>query len=629
MKTFINAIYVFSLTFTLYILFFSGIPQTSDEDLYLSATRSIVVTDEFDAPEVYGSTRLHGDYHGLEPAYPLLSSFWYRYVVIRLPTGRVQGLYLLSVLYTSISSGLLVILTAQLKYSARAGIVAGILFGVSTIAFPYAKSFYREILASFLILLTLVTFEETLRNSFPKMKALLMGINIFLLILILLTKVVLVFFVFPFMVMAILKTSDPRKLNTWIIFAGVAIILVILILIFTTLVDSHFERNYFYRYTTTFITDAFSTYKSIDHSHFSEAIFASLFSPWKGFFIYSPICIMIFPSLVKLDDKRQVYLAFVALITLAGLSVTQALAYDHEWWTISWGTRHLLPCVPLFIVASLPWIEKALRTFRSAGGISLFVFFVLGTWIQLGAVIFNPIDYNFLLFEKAQDVSADIMWNFAITPVLGQWRLLMHGVEPDLAIWRLFQDKKIASLVLVILVLCLMGLLSKLWIELYTRESVGNLNALLPSITLVIFTVVGFLNLYNKDSYYYLQSSPLMNVCSELKQRVTADDIVLIKPYRAKIWFYFMNADCVKYHWYSLPYNIEIRNDYEARNLVTRLLKEKASSAERIWLVNQVWSEPDELRNILKNDGYSLMESQNFSFESTKIIFDLYMKDDQ
>ena len=90
-----------------------------------------------------------------------------------------------------------------------------------------------------------------------------------------------------------------------------------------------------------------------------------------------------------------------------------------------------------------------------------------------------------------------------------------------------------------------------------------------------------------------------------------------------------MNSDCLKYEWYSLPYGIEIRNDPDARNLVVRLLNEKANSAEHVWLVNQVWSEPDELRNMLQDEGFSLVESQNYPFESTKIIFDLYIRDDQ
>jgi len=251
----------------------------------------------------------------------------------------------------------------------------------------------------------------------------------------------------------------------------------------------------------------------------------------------------------------------------------------------------------------------------------------LGICIQLGAVIFNSIDYNFLLFEKEQDVSTNIMWGHAGVPIWGQWSLFLHGVEPDLTIWRLFQNEKSALLALLALGLVLAGLLVNLWIELYKNQETDNFSKLALSVVLVVLATMGFFLFYNKHTYYDLQSPQIRNTCNELKARVTAKDLVLIKPYRAKIWFYFMNADCLQYEWYSLPYAIEIREDPDARQLVVQLLDQKANTAQHVWLVNQVWSEPDELRNMLQRDGLRLMETRKFPFEDTKIIFDLYVRE--
>lgn len=629
MKTLVNAIYVFSVTYVFYVVFFSGIPQTSDEDLFLSTARNIVVHAKIDAPEVYGSTRLQGDYHGVEPAHPVLASLWYRLVVPQLPVGRLQGLYLLPVLYTSLASGLLVILAVQLTYSVRTGVAAGILFGLATIAMPYAKTFYRETLVVFLVLLTWAIFEEVLRNKIYWIRVILIGTTVFLLMLILLTKVALLFFVLSFIVMLILRTSESDQKNLRSIFSIVTIVLVFSILGLGWLFRLQLDQEIFYRFTGTFIKDTMSTFSSTDHGNLGRAIMASLISPWKGFFIYSPICLMIFPSLSKLREKQQIALVVVAVITLTGLALTQVLVYGQGWWTITWSTRHLLPCIPLFIIASLPWIEEAINQPRSTGGICLVMILALGIGIQMGAVIFNSIEYNFLLFEKSKDVYADIMWGNLGVPLWGQWSLFLYGVKPDLTIWRLFQNEKSALLALIGLGLVLAGLFAALWIELYKKQEMPNLSKLSLSLALIAIATTGFMMFYNKDTYYDLQSPQIRNTCIELKERVTKEDIVLIKPYRSRIWFYFMNADCLQYEWYSLPYAIEIRDDPVARQMILRLIDEKAKSAEHVWLVNQVWAEPDELRNKLQRDGFTLKETRNFSFESTKIIFDLYIRDGQ
>ncbi len=628
-KIIINSLYVFSITCAFYVVFFSGIPQTSDEDLFLSAARNIVVNGDLTAPEVYGSTRLQGDYHGVEPAHPVLASLWYRFVSSKLPVGRVQGLYLLPVLYTGLTAGLIVVLSTQMNYSVQTGIAAGVLYGISTIALPYSKTFYRETLASVLMILTWVLFESALRNKHFWTRIFFVGAVVFLTLLILLTKVALVFFVLAFTFMLIARTNDEDKRNIRLMFFFIVLGLFILILIVKSLFKLEFDSTVFYRFTGDFANDAMARYRGIGHGYFWEAVLAPLFSPWKGFFIYSPICFMAFPSFKKLYDRKQMYVIVVAFITLAGLLVIQALAYDNEWWTITWGARHLLPCIPLFVVASLPWIEKALENPHSPSGIGLIFIFLMGTFIQLGAVVFNPIEYNWFLFEKTQDLSSEVIWSLSKAPLWGQWSLLIKGVKPDIVLWRLFENENIALFVFVALVLLLVGFLFVVWRNLNNPRESTNIKKLTQSAVLIGTSLAVFIFFYSRDTYYHLYSPQIMDVCNELNNRVTQRDLVLIKPYRSKIWFYFMNSSCLKYEWYSLPYNIEIMNNSDAMELTARLLDENASSAERIWLVSQVWSGPDKLDEMLQADDYSLIESSKYPFDDTLIVFSLYKKHDQ
>ena len=626
MKIVSNAIYVFSLTFVFYVAFFSGVPQTSDEDLYLSAARNIVDAARLDAPEVYGSLWLQGDYHGVEPAHPVLASFWFRFINVVFPDGRLQSLYLLPILYTSLAAGLLVILAVQLNYSLETGVAAGVLFGLSTIAWPYAKTFYRETLAVALIPLVWVIFEETLRNRRIWVKGLLAGVSLLLLTLILLTKVMLISFVLSFIIMLIIRTNIIDKRNVRSIFVFASVILAIAGLVFLAMFKIQVDKEVFYRFTTVFIKDAIGRYLFIDHKYFWEAIIAPLISPWKGFFIYSPICFMAFPSFYKLYKKKQTYIIIVALVTLVGLLATQALAYDREWWTTSWSVRYLLPCIPLFVIAGLPWLEEAIKKPCSPHGVGLIILFGIGMFIQLGAVIINPSEYNWKLFEKADVFSTEVVWSFSNAPILGQWSQFLHGVKPDLAIWRSFENENAAYFFLSTVMLFLAWLIFYVWTDLNKEQNLDSYNRIILSLGCIVFALAAFVLFYHKDAYYHSQSAQIKSMCNELKDQVNADDIVLIKPYRSKTWFYFMNSDCIKYPWYSLPYNIEIKNNLDARSLTTRLLIEKISKADRVWLVNQIWSEPDELRDMLQHSGYSLKESQKIPFDNAMIIFDLYIQ---
>ncbi len=96
-RTIINSIGICCITFTLYLLSFNGIPIGSDEELYASVARNLVFNGGLNAGQLYGNLRLEGNYHGVEPAYPVLASFWYRFIS-QFQVGRLQGFYLLPIL---------------------------------------------------------------------------------------------------------------------------------------------------------------------------------------------------------------------------------------------------------------------------------------------------------------------------------------------------------------------------------------------------------------------------------------------------------------------------------------------------------------------------------------------------
>ena len=153
-----SVVLVTSVTALAYLFSFSGRPISDDEQLFASASRNLAILGRLSAEQLYGNLRLRGSYHGVEPAFPWLASLWFRLFQFS-GWGHLQSLYLLPILFTSLSAGLLVILAIQFGYSEKTGVAAGLLFGLSTMAWPYAKTFFREPQASFLLLGAWVLFK--------------------------------------------------------------------------------------------------------------------------------------------------------------------------------------------------------------------------------------------------------------------------------------------------------------------------------------------------------------------------------------------------------------------------------------------------------------------------------------
>ncbi len=147
----LSAACVFGLAVGSYLLSFSAVPISDDEQLYASAARNLAVNGRLSAEQLYGNIRLRGSYHGVEPAFPALASIWYR-AFLGAGFGHLQSLYLLPVLVTGLAAGLIAIIAYQLGFSNITGITAGLFYGLSSMAWPYAKTLFREPLMALLLL---------------------------------------------------------------------------------------------------------------------------------------------------------------------------------------------------------------------------------------------------------------------------------------------------------------------------------------------------------------------------------------------------------------------------------------------------------------------------------------------
>ena len=127
------------------------------------------------------------------------------------------------------------------------------------------------------------------------------------------------------------------------------------------------------------------TLPRLPHDHFWLAVAGLLASPGKGLFIYSPMLAL---SLISPFLKRAKLVDWVlTMAALFSLAIVQALIYDNQWWGITWGTRALLPALPLAALASLPALDAGLNHSNRKVRIGLTFLLILGFCIQCGRLL--------------------------------------------------------------------------------------------------------------------------------------------------------------------------------------------------------------------------------------------------
>lgn len=617
-------IWVATFTLIIYLLSYNGIPAGSDEELFASVSRNIALNGTTNAWQLYGNHRLESGYHGVEPAFPVLASILYRFVGL-FPVGRLQSLYLLPIVLIATTNGLIVFLAVQLGFSIRTGVVGGLLFGLSTMAWVYSKYYYRESLLVFLFVLSWVCFEnifstETLTRKPKMLPVALAG----LLILCILTKVMAISFIFAFFVLALAKVLTGRLRNKNIAPIFVTGILGILGIIIFLSFQKSTDENIFYRYTGSFINDAWVRYKGMSYDHLWEAFLAPLFSPWKGIFIYSLPCLLAFFSLFEKKKPKYRDLFILPGVTTTGFLIIQGLAYNDMWWTSNWSSRFLLPTIPLFIIAALPWIEATLQFRNKYRIFFLSTIAILGSLIQLSAVLFHSVTYDHLLLTQFQNEFPDrVIWSIYEMPLWAQWKLVGSQTQPALLLWRVFPINSTLSVMFIVLGLSLLG-----WLFfLLKKEITVHVFSLKIFFGLVGITSLFFLfiNISSQDPFYYSpRFQDLKTICSRIRSGVKSSDVLIVKPYRGDAWFYFMNNDCTLNEWYSLPFSIDIDRVPAARDLTVRLFDEVLVYSNRVWLVDQVWNSDTEIDSLLLENKFSLINNTEYFLPDSRVLLSLY-----
>jgi hypothetical protein len=314
-----------------------------------------------------------------------------------------------------------------------------------------------------------------------------------------------------------------------------------------------------------------------------QALLEMLVSPAKGLLVYSPVLLLIPFGWMKNKQTGRRLVNF-SLLAAAGLMLAQAAAYGSEWWSITWGTRFLLPVLPLLAAGLAPAVEFLLESRHMLAKVLLWGLALVGIIIQLGGVLVSNSAYTIELYynQLVPDLGR-VLWSIRLAPLAAHWRLLMEGAELNLAFIRCWQGSP--ALVAGVVGGCMLLIAGGLIAIFRVLKGKEEKPRWLWSGVFLAFALPGLLlSGYRLDPRYGANRADVRALAEVLEEQAQPGDVVLVFPYLRTTWNYFMNFYRGEADWFSLP------NTFPAGEMSSTmtLVEGFGDEYQRVWLVSEM-----------------------------------------
>jgi len=401
---------LFALLFGVYFMTYKGAPISGDELALFSGTESIV---KYQEARIYSAFFLYpGDWD--TPWLPLVHEPLQ--IIVDVPLYWVAWQSgVLGMLHTVwFSNALIIAALGVLLY--WAGILEGyrrptaagvaLLVGVATMLLPYSQTHFREPLAAFWALLAVVLARRLSRKWRWQTALLTLAVGVAAL----LTKEAM-YLLLPTLVMLAAPTGKNWRYSTARMLGMVGGVL-LLTLALAPLVQTVFGTS---RLGLEGYLDRFNS-TSLDY--FLTVAGAYLISPGHSLLALNPVLLLAFYGsyrLLQQGEKRLAAAPWVFWLTLT-------LGYGVGGWDwhggLGWGTRYLLPVVPMMGLLLLPFVDAVLQRrlprWTVISGASLVIFSLS---IQLGGVLVRTQNYFETLDRRFAGEGIDAYFK------IGTWQL--------------------------------------------------------------------------------------------------------------------------------------------------------------------------------------------------------------
>lgn len=602
-----------SLLFCIYTLTNAGRLHIVDEASLFGVTESLAMRGQVDTNaiawtqwvnspgEVLGAFGPNGEVYSKKgPAPAFVAAGWYLLLrgltLLNIQVGMLQATLLWNGVITALTAALLWMAARRLGYRERTGLLLGLLFGLATIAWPYAKQFFGEPLSAFSLLLCFYGILSWKKDGHWQWLAA-AGVGAGLAITTVSAHTVLVAILGVYLASAWWQRRAQGKADTAATLRGalafgapIAVAAALLLLYNWLRFGSPFDTGYHFDTGEGFTTPIW------------QGLWGLLFSPYRSLFLHTPLFIASVAAFVPFLRRHR-----AEGITIGALSLALLLIYSlwWMWWGgYAWGPRFLVPLSPFLVLLLAPVVDglvldsrpgdRAARWALEWGFVALVL---LSGLVQLLAASINFVNYETLLRTEffptdwanplAFGPPAQGLGSLLLSPVFGQGRLLARGgleINSDLP-W-LWPDGNIVWTILLVGVaaVCTLILLLARWVQSLPaggQNARGNLPTFALAVALPLIMLGTWIGHVSGDPIYGSENAGyravLDEVCAESGPR---DSLVNVAPFAYHIPMNWMASACGR----AVPvygYALNSLEYPEARAVLERTLAE----SERIYFV--------------------------------------------
>ncbi|MDX2161278.1 MAG: hypothetical protein SF162_08145 [bacterium] len=517
------ALFVFLLS--IYMVTYSARIETGDTRLFFDGLTSLVDYGDvrldlaawFRFPTTIDPAEpLPLRYADVEPLILFAAAPLYLLATLIPGVGLVHVVWLFNPITAALTGCLFYRYARLLGWRTRTALLGAILLGVGTAIFPYTRTFFREVLALFLLLAACFSIEKLRQGGYRQ--PLWWGLALIAVIGTILTKVSM-FFAFPALIVLGLPSIQQISRRTIVIGCLVAAGVIGVALLLGQL--PFFGGRY----------DALGTLLGGNRRALQPGLNAYLFSPGGSFWGTSPILLMGIPGCFLLirRGKSRYPLAVAALVI--GFAFGYAFLNGEQWFGgLSWPPRFLIPIIPVCMIVTLPALDALIdrRPFTVWHGAAL-VLIAYTLWVQLSGVTLDLGAYPENLPPESGGYIEwlgglyDPRWfRWAVIPSLwGTYPFDFLWVALDLPLWGMgFAGAAIAA---------------GLWIA---RPVVStHVGAVLVTLVFIMIAV-GLLTAAPRDERFGAGDRAAFDAIRVLEAETTRTDVVLLSNPRYELFFH-------------------------------------------------------------------------------------------
>jgi hypothetical protein len=541
-----------------YLLTYNGIYRVDDEHILGARAQSLALWGQLDAPQVSGNSRvqsleLMGDQATqIEPLQSVIGAGLYRIGLATGGGGR-QAQMALNMYLTALTAFVIYFTIVRLGFSLGTGMVSAYLFGLGSMAWPYATTFLRDTLA---MLFGAVAFLGwTLLAHAPQRRNPLVGVGLVLMGVLagLLAKSTMAVLPASMLVAAVALTltrRNGRPGRRQLIWVGLSASLLLGVALLVVP-----SQGFLARYSL--------SYYSFLAGHFWESLVQGAWldaagpfvSPARSLFLFSPPLLML--GLLPWARRRVGWrVALPMAVFVFGLAVAQALFYRDQWaGTFGWGLRFMLPALPPLFVLLAPVVEGALTAAPSRLRWALGLCLAASAAVQLAGSLV-PWRATFLAWvaQGLEPYTPQAAWQARFLVIPGQLAHLVRPNDWDVSWLRVVRDGNPWALLLPLACLVLLALAAVSWRSYRLGSHHFHLWLITVSFVALVTPLVMTQTVLRGDPALAGDVPAYRAWLHWANEHLTASDSVVVNGYASPLWTYMTNAWDLPVKWASLSY---------------------------------------------------------------------------